>query len=185
MLMCLGDVGAVEEHRVEAVLAFEDVVVVAGVPDERVVAGAHEGGVVAVAAVDQVVALGADDEVAAEAAVHRELDAVGLEAGRVDDVVAAQAVERQPVVGLFLEEDVDAAVQAEHVDPAGVAAAPKTSAPFVPLTVIESAARRRRRWGREGRGRSGRVGAGEVADTMLSARRGRGTRCSRRRRGPS
>ena len=39
----LADVGAVEEHRVEAGLAFEGVVVVAGIPDEDVVAGAHEG----------------------------------------------------------------------------------------------------------------------------------------------
>ena len=38
----LGDVGAVEQHRVEAGLAFEGVVVVARVPDEGVVAGAHE-----------------------------------------------------------------------------------------------------------------------------------------------
>ena len=67
----LGDVGAVEEHRVEAVLAFEGVVVVAGVPDEGVVAGAHQGGVVAVAAVEQVVALAADEDVVAQAAVHR------------------------------------------------------------------------------------------------------------------
>ena len=76
----LGDVGAVEQHRVEAGLALEGVVVVAGVPDEGVVAGAHQGRVVAVAAVDQVVALAADEQVGAEAAVHRELDAVGLAA---------------------------------------------------------------------------------------------------------
>ena len=49
----LADVGAVELHRVGAVLAFDDVAAVAGVPDERVVAGAEEGGVVAAAAVDE------------------------------------------------------------------------------------------------------------------------------------
>ena len=76
----LGDVGAVEQHRVEAGLALEGVVVVARVPDEGVVAGAHQGDVVAVAAVDEVVALAAEEEVVAEAAVHRQLDAVGLEA---------------------------------------------------------------------------------------------------------
>ena len=38
----LGDVGAVEQHPVEAGLALEGVVVVAGVPDEDVVAGAHQ-----------------------------------------------------------------------------------------------------------------------------------------------
>ena len=37
----LGDVGAVEDHRVEAVLPFDGVAAVAGVPDEGVVAGAH------------------------------------------------------------------------------------------------------------------------------------------------
>ena len=46
----LGDVGAVEQHRVVAVLAFDDVAAVAGVPDEGVVAGAEEGRVVAAAA---------------------------------------------------------------------------------------------------------------------------------------
>ena len=56
----LGDVGAVEQHRVAAGLALERVVVVARVPHERVVAGAHQRHVVAVAAVDQVVALAAD-----------------------------------------------------------------------------------------------------------------------------
>ena len=66
----LGDVGAVEQHRVEAGLAFERVVVVARVPDEGVVAGAHQRSVVAVAAVDQVVALAADEDVVAEPAVH-------------------------------------------------------------------------------------------------------------------
>ena len=56
----LGNVGAVEQHRVEAVLAFDGVVVVAWVPHERVVAGAHQRGVVAVAAVDEVIALAAE-----------------------------------------------------------------------------------------------------------------------------
>ena len=88
--------------------------------------------VVAVAAVDQVVALAADEHVVAEAAVDRELDAVGLAATlALIDVVAAQAVERQAVVGLLLEEDVDRGVQPEDVDAAGVA---------------RGAERRRRRW---------------------------------------
>ena len=90
-------VGAVEEHRVEAGLALERVVVVARVPDEGVVAGAHERGVVAVAAVDEVVAAAADEDVVAEAAVHGELEAAGLEPARVDHVVAAEPVQGQPV----------------------------------------------------------------------------------------
>ncbi len=43
----------------------------------------------------------AEEHVGAEAAVHRELDGVGCQRGGVDDVVAAQGVERQPVVGLL------------------------------------------------------------------------------------
>ena len=86
----LGDGGAVEQHRVEAGLALDGVVVVTRVPDEGVVAGAHQRRVVAVAAVDKVAALAAEEQVGAEAAVHRQLDAVGLEAGRIDDVVAAE-----------------------------------------------------------------------------------------------
>ena len=86
----LGDVGAVEAHRVEAGLALERVVVVAGVPHERVVAGAEERDVVAVAAVDEVVALAAEQHVVAEPAVLGELDAVGLQRRGVDGVVAAQ-----------------------------------------------------------------------------------------------
>ena len=46
----LGDVGAVEQQRVGAGLALDDVAAVAGVPDEGVVAGAEQGGVVAAAA---------------------------------------------------------------------------------------------------------------------------------------
>ena len=56
----LGDVGAVEQQRVGAGLALDDVAAVAGVPDERVVAGAEEGRVVAAAADHDVVAVAAD-----------------------------------------------------------------------------------------------------------------------------
>ena len=67
----LVDVGAVEEHRVDAALALDGVAAVAGVPDEGVVAGAHEGHVVAAAAVDDVVAVAADQDVVAVAAGDR------------------------------------------------------------------------------------------------------------------
>ena len=46
----LVDVGAVEQQRVGAVLALDDVAAVARVPEERVVAGAEQRGVVAAAA---------------------------------------------------------------------------------------------------------------------------------------
>ncbi len=54
-LEALGGVGAVEEHRVGAVLALDDVAAVTGVPDERVGTVAHVGHVVASVAVDGVV----------------------------------------------------------------------------------------------------------------------------------
>ena len=76
----LVDVGAVELHRVDAVLAFDGVAAVARVPDERVVAGAEERGVVAAAAGDEVVAVAADQRV------------VTVAAG--DGVVAGAAVDR-------------------------------------------------------------------------------------------
>ena len=118
----LRDVGAVEQHRVEAVLALERVVVVARVPDEGVVARAHQRRVVAVAAVDEVVALAAEEHVVAEAAVHRELDAVGLEARGVDHVVAAEPVQdragRWPPPGKKM---LTAGLEAEDGDAAGVA----------------------------------------------------------------
>ena len=117
----LGDVGAVEQQRVEAVLAFDGVVVVTRVPDEHVVAGAHEGGVVAVAAVDQVVALAAEEQVCAETAVHRQLDSVSLQARGVDDVVAAKPIERQPIVRLLLEEHVHRRLETRDRDASGVA----------------------------------------------------------------
>ena len=44
----------------------------------------------------------------------------GLEAGRIDDVVATKAVERQPVAG-FVEEHVRRGLEAEHLNSAGVA----------------------------------------------------------------
>ena len=56
----LGAAGAVEEHRVGAVLALDDVAAVAWIPDEGVVAGAQERDVVAAVAVDRVVPVAAE-----------------------------------------------------------------------------------------------------------------------------
>ena len=75
----LGAVAAVEQHRVGAVLALDDVAAVAGIPLERVVAGAEERDVVALLAVDEVVAVAAEQHV----------DAVAAEQG----VVAGAAVD--------------------------------------------------------------------------------------------
>ena len=82
----LGDVGANEQHGVSAVLAFDGVVAVAGIPQEHVVAGAEYRAVVAVVAEDDIVALtaeqhvvagAADQDVVAVTAIDRELDARG------------------------------------------------------------------------------------------------------------
>ena len=103
----LGDVRAVEEQRVGAVLALDGVVAVARVPLEDVVAGAEERRVVAVVAEDEVVAvaaeehvraLAAEDAVVAGAAVDGQLDHARRQRGGGDDVVAAQPVDHQRVV---------------------------------------------------------------------------------------
>ena len=60
MSTCSAACGAVEDHRVVAVLALEDVAAVTGIPDERVVAGTHQSRVGAAIAVDRVIATGAD-----------------------------------------------------------------------------------------------------------------------------
>src|SRR5439155_53597 len=63
--------GAVEEHRVGAVLALDGVAAVAGIPGEGVVAGAQQRQVVAAVAVDRVGAVAAEQELAALAAGDR------------------------------------------------------------------------------------------------------------------
>ena len=100
----LGDVGAVEQQRVGAGLALDDVAAVARVPDERVVARAEQShvvaaaaghGVVAVAAQDRVLALAADDGVVAGAGIDGEADDAGRQGGRIDRVVAVAGIDDQ------------------------------------------------------------------------------------------
>ena len=59
--------GAVEDHRVGAVLAFDGVAAVTVVPDERIVAVAHEGHVAALVSVDRVVAVAAQQRLSSRA----------------------------------------------------------------------------------------------------------------------
>ena len=99
----LGDVGAVEQHRVGAGLALDGVAAVARIPDERVVAGAQERQVVPSVPVDRVVPVAAEQPLGSGAAVEvvvsivtvkRRRDDVGEDAvGLVDahEVVAAPA----------------------------------------------------------------------------------------------
>src|SRR5262249_39827439 len=63
----LSEARSVELHRVGAVLAFDEVIAVTGVPNEGVVAGAHGGRVVATTADDEVVAVIANQLVCAGA----------------------------------------------------------------------------------------------------------------------
>ena len=93
----LGDVRAVEQHRVGAVLALDGVVVVARVPDEDVVAGAHVSDIIAVAAIDQVVAAAADDESLPRPPFSVSAILPASRRAGVDDVVAAVAVDGELV----------------------------------------------------------------------------------------
>ena len=128
---------AVEDHRVVAVLALEDVAAVAGIPDERVVAGTHQGRIGAAVAVDRVIAAGADQGLRSGAAgqgvvpvatVERRRDGVREDAvGLVDAdrVVAVAGIEGDPrdVLALEVERRLPCAdVDLEDVGPAGLQA---------------------------------------------------------------
>ena len=110
----LGDVRAVEQHRVGAVLALDGVVAVARIPLEHVVSRAKERGVAALVAVDEVVAVAADqpvvavaaeDGVVAGAAVDGEVDQRSEVAGRREHIVAAVHVEHEVLGGADVEEE--------------------------------------------------------------------------------
>ena len=122
----LGAVAAVDLDRVDAVAAFVEVGVVAGVPDHPVVAALAERLVVGVAAGEGVVLAAAEQEV--EAALAEE----GVVAGLAEELVAARAAgeavvagaaeqvrPRQRAVGLVQGDRVVAA-QAEDLDQRGV-----------------------------------------------------------------
>ena len=119
-------VAAIDLGGVGAGAAFDQVAVVARIPDHAVVAGFAEHLVVAVAAGQHVVAGAAEQEVVAALAEQRvvaglaEQQVVARAAG--DDVVAgaAEQVGRgQRAVGFVERDDVVAAL-AEHLDQAGV-----------------------------------------------------------------
>ena len=68
-LLC--NVGAVEQQRIGAVLAFDDVTAIARIPLERIVSSAKECDVTALIAVDEIVSVAADQGVIAGAAEDR------------------------------------------------------------------------------------------------------------------
>ena len=97
----LANVGAVEQQRIGAVLAFDDVAAIARIPLKRIVSGAEECGVTALIAVDEIVSVAADQEVVAGAAEDRVIAAAAInrerelpcgEPRRIDGVVAAERV---------------------------------------------------------------------------------------------
>ena len=101
------DIGAIEQKRIAAVLTLDNVAAVAGIPDKGVIAAAEQGGVVAAATSDGVAAVAADQQIAAgtagdgviaSAAIDDHFD---LDVRCVDDVVAAEAVDGERVVGSF------------------------------------------------------------------------------------
>ena len=143
---CSAAVGAVEQHRVGAVLALDGVAAVARIPDERVVAGAEEREVVAAVAVDRVVAgaaarrldaLGAGDRVVSGAAVERQGDRLRCEMCRVEDVVAVEPVDGELIARLLVL-DRNLRRQAGHGDTGGVSADVEVSLPLVALTITWS-----------------------------------------------
>src|SRR6185436_20054678 len=104
----LGDVGPVELHGVQAVLAFDRVAAIARVPDEGVIPRAQLRGVVAAPAIDGVVAIAAEqqvgpvatgDGVVAGTAVDGELNQGREAIAGGDDVIATVGVEHQVLGG--------------------------------------------------------------------------------------
>src|SRR5262249_49147313 len=79
-----GDVGAVEQQRVAAGSAFNDVAAVARVPDERTLAGAQRREIVPAAADDQVVAGAAEQLVVAVTAPDGVISGAAVD-GQVDE----------------------------------------------------------------------------------------------------
>ena len=59
----LGDIGAVEDERIDTGLTLDDVAAVTRVPDEGVVAGAEKRRIVAGSSNDEIAALAADQEI--------------------------------------------------------------------------------------------------------------------------
>ena len=122
----LGAVAAVDLGGVDAVAAFEQVGVVAGVPDHAVVAGLAEHLVVAVAAGQGVVAVAAEEKIIAAAP---EQDVV---AGLAEQQIVARAAARRIVAGTaeqiggrqrpvrLIEAEIVVAAQSERLDLGGV-----------------------------------------------------------------
>ncbi len=122
----LGAVAAVDLRRVVAGAAFEQVGVVAGIPDHAVVTALAENLVVGVAAGQDIIAVTAEEEVKSAFAKQRVVAAFTeqlVAAGTAGDGVVAGAAKnvgaRQGAVR-FIERDGVVAAKPEHLDEAGI-----------------------------------------------------------------
>ena len=101
------DVGGPRRETDVGAASVLDDDVAAGAAVEDVEAGAAEQDVVVRVAAQRVGARAADEHVGAVAAVGLQADGVGRQPGRLDDVVAAQRVDRQRVLGRLGVRDAD------------------------------------------------------------------------------
>ena len=145
----LGDVGAVEAHRVGAGLALDRVAAVARIPDERVVTRAQQREVVAAVAVDRCRCRrrratsrrpAAGDRVVARSAVERAARSPGAaSAERVIASLPARPLTASWSVGLLVP-DRYLRPRPETVTPEASPPTLIASLPLVPLTTTRSAA---------------------------------------------
>ena len=133
---------AVEQQRVAAGLALDDVAAVARIPHERVVARAQERLVVAAVAVDCVVAVAADQLLGAPAAADRSLPAPPSRVRAIDcAAIAAAEIPSLPSRPLTVSESVGSWCWMATTAARPVTATPLTaiaSSRLVPLTTTLS-----------------------------------------------
>ena len=86
-------------------LAFDRVVAVSRVPDERIVAAPQKGGIVAGPADDHVIAMAAMNDVIAGTAVENRADAPGRQVAGVDHIVAGPPASIELIAGIGVVDD--------------------------------------------------------------------------------
>ncbi len=140
---------AVEEHRVSAVLALDDIAAVAGIPDEGVVTGAHECHVVAAVSIDGVVSVAAEQQLGARAsgqavvsgsAVDRQRDVTDSPVALVDadEIVALLGIEIDSPDAVARDGEVRVAVVTDvELEHAGVPGLQAQREPVAPLAALD------------------------------------------------
>src|SRR5205823_11559010 len=102
------DARTVEDQRVGAAVALNDVAAIAGIPREAVSAGAQVGDVVAFVAIDRVRAAAAVEHLGAVAAVHGVATAAAVDGERLLGEGAVDLVDAELIV-TGAQEHIDAA----------------------------------------------------------------------------